>query len=159
MHGQTLINAAISASSYALAGISFYLTFSVARFFHFTHGAFIALGAYATYALMRGTGIPLLPAAIAAVFTTGLAAGAMDWALFCRLRRSGGGAFIPLLASLGCYTGRDLENAVTFSTLVASSEARAVAVLLGAVSFPSFLRGRAYLSRLLPCFLRLRRTF
>jgi hypothetical protein len=60
--------------------------------------------------------------------------------------------------------GGGLEKAVTFSTLIASGVARAVAILLRAVSFerlasfPNLLQGRAYLNRLLPCFLRLRRT-
>src|SRR3972149_11848536 len=63
------------------------------------------------------------------------------------------------------FCGSDIENAVIISTLIASSAAGGVVVLLRAVSFerlvsfPHLLQGSAYLNRLLPCFLRLRRPF
>ncbi len=111
MYVQTAINAVVSASSYVLVGISFYLTFSVARFYHFTHGAFFALGAYFTYSLATAAGLPLVVAAVVAMVAVGLAAAATDRLIYRRIRHSGGGPFIPLLASLGLYTV--LQNVIS----------------------------------------------
>lgn len=103
MYSQTAINTIVAASSYVLVGISFFQTFSVARFYHFTHGAFFALGAYVTYTLVSTTGIPLVAATVLAILALGLTAAAMDRVLYRRIRKSGGRSFIPLLASLGLY--------------------------------------------------------
>jgi branched-chain amino acid transport system permease protein len=104
MYGQTIINSLVSASSYILVGVSFYVTFSVARFYHFTHGAFFALGAYATYSLVAHAKVPLVAAAAVAMLAMGALATITDRFIYRRIRRSRGGPFIPLLASLGLYT-------------------------------------------------------
>jgi branched-subunit amino acid ABC-type transport system permease component len=111
MYSQTVINTIIAASSYTLVGISFYLTFSVARFYHFTHGAFFALGAYTTYVLASTVGLPLIASTVLTIAALSLMAAAMDRLLYRRIRKSGGGPFIPLLASLGLYTV--IQNAIS----------------------------------------------
>ena len=104
MFGQTTINAMVSASSYILVGISFYITFSVARFYHFTHGAFFALGAYIVYSLTKGLGLHIVSAVLMAIVALGLTAAVLDWIIYRHIRHSTGGSLIPLLASLGLYT-------------------------------------------------------
>ncbi len=104
MYGQTAINAMVSASLYILAGTSFYLTFSVVRFYHFTHGAFFALGAYIAYSLASSGGMHLVAATVITIGVLGTAAAIMDWLIYRRIRYSGGGSLIPLLTSLGLYT-------------------------------------------------------
>ena len=74
MYSQTVINTIVAASSYTLVGISFYLTFSVARFYHFTHGAFFVLGAYITYSLVNTAGVPLIAATVLIIVALGLVA-------------------------------------------------------------------------------------
>jgi branched-chain amino acid transport system permease protein len=113
LYGQITINALITASSYILAGISFYITYSVARFYHFTHGAFFALGAYFSYILVKSTGTPLIIAILIVTVTLGFTAMAMDWLIYRRIRHFDGGAFIPLLASLGIYT--IIQNTISMS--------------------------------------------
>lgn len=103
MYSQTTINAIISASSYVLVGVSFYITFSVARFYHFTQGAFFALGAYITYSLANKTGLPLIAAIAVTVSVLSLVAMMMDRLIYCHIRHFTGGHLVPLLASLGIY--------------------------------------------------------
>ena len=104
MYGQACINALVSASSYALTGVSFYLTFSIARFVHFTHGAFLALGAFITYVLMTEGEMSLIPASVTTLLLVALLSSMLDWGVFRPIRKSGSNPFIPLLASLGLYT-------------------------------------------------------
>ena len=104
MYCQTTINIIVTASSYVLVGVSFYITFSVARFYHFTHGAFFTLGAYIAYSLANLAGLPLFPAIIFTAGTLGLTAMITDKLIYRRIRQFSRGHLIPLLASLGIYT-------------------------------------------------------
>jgi branched-chain amino acid transport system permease protein len=103
MYDQTIVNIAVAASSYILAGVSFYVTFSVARFYHFTHGAFIAIGAYLAYSFSTMSAMPLLAATVLSALTAGLLGLGVDQFIYRRIRVSSVGPFVPLLASLGIY--------------------------------------------------------
>ena len=61
------INGAVISAIYAMLAVGFTLIFGVARILNLAHGAFYALGAYATYSLYTYAGLPLLAAAVGAV--------------------------------------------------------------------------------------------
>ena len=111
MHNQIVINTIIAASSYILVGISFYITFSVAKFFHFTYGAFFTLGAYITYSLVNITGIHFIVSTVLAIILLSLIAMCMDQFVFRMIRNSTEGGYILLLASLGLYLV--IQNAIS----------------------------------------------
>ena len=113
MFGQSAINTLIAASAYILAGVSFYLTYSVARFYHFTQGAFFVLGAYASYSLSASVGLPIVAAILITIPLFGSLAVALDWLVYRRIRRGGSSTVIPLLASLGLYTA--IQNIVSMT--------------------------------------------
>lgn len=63
----------VAGGVYALVAIGYSLVYSVLGFINFAHGELLAVGAYACLFLgAGGLGLPLLPAAIAAMLITGL---------------------------------------------------------------------------------------
>jgi branched-subunit amino acid ABC-type transport system permease component len=100
---QVAVNAAVSASAVVLAGISFYLPFSVARFFHFTHGAAYVLAAYTFFFLTTQVNAALGVALLLGVAAASLFGLALDWLIYRPMRRIHAGGFALLLASLGAY--------------------------------------------------------
>ena len=107
---QFIVNGLIAGSTYAFIALSFALIYSVARFFHFAHGAVCALGAYACYGLNVWLGFPLwtaVPLAIIICCALGLI---MEKGLYHPLRKRGASPLVLLLASLGLYIV--LENLI-----------------------------------------------
>jgi len=103
MNEQVAINALISGSAVVLAGVSFYIPYSIARFFHFTHGAAYTVAAYVAFLLAEKWGFGLWTAAGAAVLASCVLGFVLDRLLYRKMRRRGAGAFVMLLASLGSY--------------------------------------------------------
>ncbi len=103
MNEQIIVNSIISASVVVLAGVSFFLPFSVARFFHFTHGAAFAIGAYTAFVLAQKVRCNLWFAAAAGVLVSAFLGIILDVLVFRRMQRTGTSAFVLLLASLGAY--------------------------------------------------------
>ena len=72
---EILIYGAIQSSIYALLAVGFSLIFGVARVVNLFHGSFYALGAYATYALITYTPLPMIVAVLCGMvlaFITGI---------------------------------------------------------------------------------------
>ncbi|MDP2118657.1 MAG: branched-chain amino acid ABC transporter permease [Hoeflea sp.] len=117
MNPQAIIDGLVSGSTIGLGAIGLTLTYSILRFANFTHGDFLAWGAYLTLTvagvlggLAAGLGAPVypfsfgwgLPLAIlgGVVLTVALALG-LDRILFGRLRARGADTIIIVMASFG----------------------------------------------------------
>lgn len=88
-------------SMYALVAVSFALIFNVTHVFHFAHGAIFTIGAYVTYFLAAGLGLPLVAAlAVAMVITALLGMGVEIW-LYRPLRQANTTFLIFFLTSVG----------------------------------------------------------
>ncbi|MGV8954831.1 MAG: branched-chain amino acid ABC transporter permease [Cypionkella sp.] len=117
MNPQAIIEGLIAGSTIGLGAIGLTLTYSILRFANFTHGDFLAWGAYLTLTisgflggLLTGLGAPFKPfsfgwglpiALIGGMAGTVLLALALDKALFGRLRARGAEAIILVMASFG----------------------------------------------------------
>ena len=117
MNPQALMDGVISGSMIGLGAIGLSLTYSILRFANFTHGDFLAWGAYLTLTvsgllagLAAGLGAPLKPFSFGPVLPLALVGGVvltvaltlvLDAALFRRLRRRGADAIIIVMASFG----------------------------------------------------------
>ncbi len=116
MNPQGLVDGLIAGSAIGLGAIGLTLTYSILRFANFTHGDFIAWGAYFTLALLGGLAglpglaAPLGPFSFGASLVLAFAGGALltvalalvlDRILFSRLRRRGADAIILVMASFG----------------------------------------------------------
>lgn len=119
MNPQVLMDGLIAGSTIGLGAIGLTLTYSILRFANFTHGDYLAWGAYLTLTVSGflgglvaglGVGTPIGPfsfgwglpvSLIAGVALTILLALALDKVLFGRLRARGADAIIIVMASFG----------------------------------------------------------
>jgi branched-chain amino acid transport system permease protein len=116
MNPQALMDGLISGSMIGLGAIGLTLTYSILRFANFTHGDFLAWGAYLTLTVagviggLAGGGAPIAPfsfgwglplAVLGGVVLTVLLALALDRVLFGRLRARGSDVIIIVMASFG----------------------------------------------------------
>lgn len=117
MNPQALVDGLIAGSTIGLGAIGLTLTYSILRFANFTHGDFLAWGAYLTLSiagflggLLSGLGAPLKPfsfglglpiAVLGGMGATVLLALILDRLLFGRLRARGAEAIIIVMASFG----------------------------------------------------------
>ena len=110
---QMIANSLIAASLYTGIGLSFWLIYRSAGFFHFAHGATITFGAYACYCA-TSLGVPLWGSMVlATTLSAGLGA-LMHVGVFRPLIRRGAGAQVLLLASLGLYIVIENSLAMVF---------------------------------------------
>ncbi len=70
---QTSIFALATAGVIAVSAVGLTLSYGVTRFINFAYGEFLTMGAFFTLILAGSAGLPLLPAAIVAIFLVGLA--------------------------------------------------------------------------------------
>ena len=84
---QYLISGISQGSIYAIAGLGFFIVYSVTRVINFTQGEFVMLGGMFTVTFYT-MGIPLLPAIILAVIITGAIGGALYGLLMYPARRA-----------------------------------------------------------------------
>lgn len=117
MNPQAFIDGLIAGSTIGLGAIGLTLAYSILRFANFTHGDFLAWGAYLTLTLFgllgglaAGLGTPLHPfsfgwglplAMLGGVALTVLLALGLDRILFGRLRARGADVIIIVMASFG----------------------------------------------------------
>lgn len=119
MNPQVLIDGVIAGSTIGLGAIGLTLTYSILRFANFTHGDFLAWGAYLTLTvsgflggMLAGIGIgdPIGPFSFGWGLPVSLIAGAgltilltlgLDKLLFGRLRQRGADVIIIVMASFG----------------------------------------------------------
>jgi len=85
---EILIFGSIKGCVYALIATGFTLIFAVAGILNLAHGTFYMLGAYLTYSLFYGLGIPLAPAIFIAAILVGLLGILMDRLLLRPMRSS-----------------------------------------------------------------------
>lgn len=117
MNPQAVIDGLVSGTTIGLGAIGLTLSYSILRFANFTHGDFLAWGAYFTLSLsaalvagLAGAAAPLGPfsfgwslplALLGGAVLTILLALALDRALFGRLRARGADPIIIVMASFG----------------------------------------------------------
>lgn len=117
MNPQAIIEGLIAGSTIGLGAIGLTLTYSILRFANFTHGDFLAWGAYFTLSiagflggLLAGIGAPLKPfsfglglplAVLGGMAATVILALVLDRVLFGRLRARGAEAIAVVMASFG----------------------------------------------------------
>ena len=118
---QVFINSIALCGVYILVGISFFLTYSTAKFLHIAHGVIITLGAYFTFFFLIWLRLPLLIAILMSVFMTTFLGGSMELVLGRTLRKKGSSELVLLLASLGTYIF--LQNIIS---LVFGDETRSI---------------------------------
>jgi branched-chain amino acid transport system permease protein len=100
VYEQAILNGLVLGCLYALTAVSFNLIYGTCRFFHFAHSSVIAVGAYASNALIAGEFAPMLACSLGVCFAgvTGLA---MYGVAYAPLRRRGARTTELLVASLG----------------------------------------------------------
>jgi branched-chain amino acid transport system permease protein len=113
---QAIMDGLVAGSMIGLGAIGLTLTYSILRFANFTHGDFLAWGAYLTLTVagviggLAGAGVPLGPfsfgwglplAVLGGVGLTVLLALGLDRLLFGRLRARGSDVIIIVMASFG----------------------------------------------------------
>jgi branched-chain amino acid transport system permease protein len=102
---QVFINGIISSSIYLLVALSFWQIYFVTNFFHFAHGAIIAIGAYAVYLLMMvWMKLPLVLSIPLALGISALFGCGIERTIYRPLRKFDANPIVFILASLGLYT-------------------------------------------------------
>lgn len=117
MNPQAIVEGLIAGSTIGLGAIGLTLSYSILRFANFTHGDFLAWGAYFTLSvagalggLLAGLGAPLKPfsfgiglplAMLGGMVLTVVLALSLDRVLFGRLRARGADTIILVMASFG----------------------------------------------------------
>ena len=96
--GQTILNALITSSFYALVAVGLTLVFGVMKIVNFAHGEFYMLGAYAIWVLFAVRGWPYLAAVVVGIIAVGLLGVVSERLIFRPLRGNLLGGFI---ASVG----------------------------------------------------------
>ena len=98
MIAQTIANALITSSFYALVAVGLTLVFGVMKIVNFAHGEFYMLGAYAIYILYARNSWPYFAALVMGIILVGLLGAVTERIIFRPLR----GQLIPgFIASIG----------------------------------------------------------
>lgn len=140
MAPQIIFNGLIAASSIALIALSFAVIYRPTGFFHFAHGAIIACGAYAAYALHALAGVGLWHAVAGAIATSAMLGVGLEIGVYRPLRRRGATGLVLLLASLGLYVV--LQNVISLvfgddtKSLRSGKITEGVIVLGGYITWP-----------------------
>lgn len=123
-------------SMYALIAVSFALIFNVTHVFHFAHGALFTIGAYVTYLMASGLGLPFVAAlAVALVATALLGVGVEMW-LYRPLRQANATFLIFFLTSVGLLIVTEGVIGITFGPQALSFAALPLSpISLGPVTF------------------------
>ena len=100
---QVLINILYSFSLILCIGLSFYIIYFSAKFFHMAHAVIITLGAYLTSFFMQQLHFPVLLSVIFSVISCIVLGILMEFFLYKELRKRNATSFIYLVSSLGLY--------------------------------------------------------
>lgn len=100
---QQLLNAVSVGSMYAMLAVGFSLVYNILGIVNFSHGATIALGAYASYWLSTYFKLPLIPSLFLAVLLSGLLSLATERITLRPLRRKGQPSIFFFIASLTVF--------------------------------------------------------
>jgi len=101
---QIFLNGLSSVSIYLLIALSFWQIYFVTSFFHFAHGAIIALGAYFVSMLTSRCGLPLLVSIPLALGMSTLIGCFIERLVYQPMRKLNANPIVFILASLGVYT-------------------------------------------------------
>ncbi len=100
MIAQQLVNGLLLGSVYALFAIGYTLVFGVLDILNLAHAAIYMVAAFTAYSLLA-SGLPLVPAFVAAIVLAGLLGILLDRVAFAPLRRRNAGTLVPLISSIG----------------------------------------------------------
>jgi branched-chain amino acid transport system permease protein len=112
---QLLFNGLNNGALYALVAIGFTLIYRTTKFFNLTHGAMLAVGAYAALKLSE-QGLDIWLAGAAGVLIAGLLGYATDKLIYLPLRKRRASNMVLLVASLGGLTVLQALIAMIFSS-------------------------------------------
>ena len=135
---QLLVNGLVSASLYALAGVSWGIIYRTTRIFHFSHSLVFSVAGYAAALATTSLGLPWVGGLLAAVCAAVLLGCFIDAFLYRTLRKLRATQTTTFLASLGFATA-----GTAFILLLFSSNPRPLSGLtihqlsLGSASFVS----------------------
>ena len=111
---QLIANGAVASSFAALAGLGFWLTLRIQRYFNFSYAAYLVVAPYAAFALTRLVGLPFwLGIAIGIAIAT-LVAVSFELAIVRPVRRRREDPVFVLLASIGFYVIVQNTISITF---------------------------------------------
>ncbi|MFH0915729.1 MAG: branched-chain amino acid ABC transporter permease [bacterium] len=96
--GQTILNALITSSFYALVAVGLTLVFGVMKIVNFAHGEFYMLGAYAVWVLFAVNKWPYFAAVVVGIVVAGLLGAVSERVIFRPLR---GNLLSGFIASVG----------------------------------------------------------
>ena len=116
MLSQLLVSALVMGAAQAMIAISFALIYSVSGIFHIAHAGVFATGAYVMWWFLAGLGLPVLPAAAAALVVTSLVGGAIYWLIYRNLIRWNSPHLVIMITSLGLLAILDNTMALLFTT-------------------------------------------
>jgi branched-chain amino acid transport system permease protein len=100
---QLILNGMVSGLSYALVALGFSLIFATTRFFHFSHGAAYATGAYVGYAVIVLSGFNPWLGFLLGIVAAGVLGALMELSVYRPLRRSRASSLVMLISSIGMY--------------------------------------------------------
>ena len=86
-----------------LYAVSFYIVYTVIKFFHFAHAIVFTSGAYFTYLFNQIFDLSIYISIPLAIINVCLVGCLMEWIIFKPLRKRGSTSLVLLLASLGIY--------------------------------------------------------
>lgn len=112
---QLLINGLNNGALYALVAVGFNLVYRTTKFFNLTHGAMLAVSAYAAIELSKH-GLDIWVAGAIGVLVAGLFGYATDKVMYLPLRRRKASNMVLLVASLGGLTVLQALIAMIFSS-------------------------------------------
>lgn len=101
--GQSLVNGLVTSSLLLLVSLSFWIIYSVVRFFHFSHAALISIGGYIALTLLDDLHAPILAGIVVAGLGGAVIGLLLDEVLYRPLEGRGGDPLVLLLASVGAY--------------------------------------------------------
>lgn len=116
MLSQLLASALFMGAAQAMIAISFALIYSVSGIFHIAHAGVYAVGAYMMWWFLAEMGLPILPAAVAALMVTSLLGGAIYWLIYRNLIRRDSPHLVIMITALGLLAILDNTMALLFST-------------------------------------------
>jgi branched-chain amino acid transport system permease protein len=101
---QLLINGLIAGALYALVALGFSLIYRSTKIFHIAHAATYTASAYLLYLFYNQMEIPLIIAAILAVFLAGCLGVLMEFLVYHPLHRDEAASSVMLISSIGMMT-------------------------------------------------------
>ncbi|MCD4668201.1 MAG: hypothetical protein K8R44_06405, partial [Sulfurimonas sp.] len=110
---QIAINIVHSFSLYILISLSFYLCYTISKFFNLAHAAIITLGAYFIYLFSYQLSLHIFVSIILSIISAIFVGISIEFIIYRKLRKLNISPFFMLIASLGIYVV--LQNVISLT--------------------------------------------